>query len=504
MIKLLDLNKDEANDFFLKKENYCQLNLPPYFDFSKVLEYAKEKLVDGKPLKSYYNSDTAKRPENFDNVNYKLISNKDGSFAWRPLEIIHPMLYVELVNIITEETNWSNIKKRFIDFEKNKNVICCSNIKIDENNKKQQATNINNWWQEFEQEIIKNSLDFSCMIGTDIVGCYESIYTHSIAWALHGKEVAKSERSNKTLIGNKIDTCIRNMRYNQTNGIPQGSALMDFIAEIVLGYADELLVKAIKADESIKLEEYKILRFRDDYRIFTNNVEKAEKILNLLSSVLIDLNMKLNVEKTFVSQNIIADSIKVDKREWRFIDNIFLNEKYIQNKLIILKQFTDKYPNTGTIKKVLTKFYEDVILKLVNLEGKYIRKDIYQIFSILIDMWLRNPNSYSQIAAIISKLLYLLPFSTQEEIIDKIIKKFSSIPNSAYFEIWMQRAIIKHPKIYEFKTNLTLKIYDNQLKLWNSDWLKNFNEDIIDKKKLEEIDAVIQKNEIKIFIYDDY
>jgi hypothetical protein len=33
------------------------------------------------------------------------------------------------------------------------------------------------------------------------------------------------------------------MRHGQTNGIPQGSVLMDFIAEMVLGYADTLITK---------------------------------------------------------------------------------------------------------------------------------------------------------------------------------------------------------------------------------------------------------------------
>ena len=35
------------------------------------------------------------------------------------------------------------------------------------------------------------------------------------------------------------------MRYGQTNGIPQGSVLMDFISEMVLGYIDKLLEEKI-------------------------------------------------------------------------------------------------------------------------------------------------------------------------------------------------------------------------------------------------------------------
>ncbi len=43
---------------------------------------------------------------------------------------------------------------------------------------------------------------------------------------------------------------------------------MDFIAEIVLGYADTLITTEIKA---AKILDYKILRYRDDYRIFVNS-----------------------------------------------------------------------------------------------------------------------------------------------------------------------------------------------------------------------------------------
>ena len=51
----------------------------------------------------------------------------------------------------------------------------------------------------------------------------------------------KLDHSSEKYIGNRIDTMIQSMSYGQTNGIPQGSILMDFIAEMVLGYSDLLL-----------------------------------------------------------------------------------------------------------------------------------------------------------------------------------------------------------------------------------------------------------------------
>ncbi|WP_250218337.1 RNA-directed DNA polymerase, partial [Escherichia coli] len=67
---------------------------------------------------------------------------------------------------------------------------------------------------------------------TDITDCYGSIYPHSLAWAIGTREVAKEKKRDKNLLGNIIDSAIQNMQCGQTNGIPQGSVLMDFIAEI--------------------------------------------------------------------------------------------------------------------------------------------------------------------------------------------------------------------------------------------------------------------------------
>ena len=57
------------------------------------------------------------------------------------------------------------------------------------------------------------------------------------------------------------------MTYNQTNGIPQGSVLMDFLAEIVLGYADTKITEKIDSE----ISDYKIIRYRDDYKIFVHS-----------------------------------------------------------------------------------------------------------------------------------------------------------------------------------------------------------------------------------------
>ena len=129
---------------------------------------------------------------------------------------------------------------------------------------------------------------------TDIINCYSSIYTHTISWALYGEEFAKDHKDDKTLLGYKIDYILRQMNYNQTNGIPQGSVITDYIAEMILGYADLLLSEKLS---SMQIDDYKIIRFRDDYRIYTNDEKKLTIILKALKEVLLNLNMKLNEKK---------------------------------------------------------------------------------------------------------------------------------------------------------------------------------------------------------------
>ena len=161
------------------------------------------------------------------------------------------------------------------------------------------------------------------MLNTDITDCYGSIYTHSISWAIHGKKESQenSHKGGPKLLGDDIDTYIRNMSCGQTNGIPQGSVLMDFIAEMVLGYADKQLIEQIeeynsKCCKDQCINDYKILRYRDDYRIFGNSQEVLVKIAKILTGVLQELNFRINTQKTFITTNIIKDSIKADKYYW--------------------------------------------------------------------------------------------------------------------------------------------------------------------------------------------
>ena len=458
MKRILDMSNADAKLFLLKNKSYFSLDLPPYFDFNNLL-LSIDNNLNGKDLKNFYKDNKTIPPKSCENVNYKFLHNKDGKFDWRPFEIIHPALYVYLVNVICEKDNWKKINERFKSFQKNKKIVCCSIPYESSNKKMDKKDTILNWWNTFEQKSISMSLKFNCMAITDINNCYGSIYTHSIAWAVETKNIAKKDHSD-TLLGNKIDKIIQDMSYGQTNGIPQGSVLTDFIAEIVLGYADEQISSEINKN---KIKDYSILRYRDDYRIFAQNEYDLNVILKIITEVLSELNFKLHTQKTSITDDIITNSIKKDKANILVNNYIVLNN--IQKSLFNIRNFSLIYPNSGSLLKLLTEVYEQQIKPL-----KKKPKNVEQIISILVDIMYRNPKTYNLCVLILSVIFSFLGKTTINKYINLISKKFKNLPNTNYIDIWLQRLTIANDIARKYSCTLCQKIY-SEVKIWNSDWL---------------------------------
>ncbi len=77
------------------------------------------------------------------------------------------------------------------------------------------------------------------VLRTDIAMCYESIYTHTIPWAAHGKSVAKTNRQARSPYwGNFLDRWVQKCQDGQTRGLPIGPDASLVIAEIVLSACD--------------------------------------------------------------------------------------------------------------------------------------------------------------------------------------------------------------------------------------------------------------------------
>jgi hypothetical protein len=500
MARILDLNNTDTREFFLKEKSYFNFDLPAYFVFENLLQTVSNYL-GGQKLSTFHSNYTngqgqtkGHSPAEFENVNYKFLSNKDGKFAWRPFQLIHPALYISLVNNITEQANWDLIVARFAQFQANPNIRCYSIPCRSDDRQSDKATSISQWWQAVEQQSLELALKYEYVLFTDISDCYGSIYTHTIPWAIHTKPVAKSQRRDINLIGNSIDKHLRDMAFSQTNGIPQGSDLMDFIAEMVLGYADMELSEKIMQDN---IKDYEIIRYRDDYRIFSNNPQSAEHIAKLLTEILIELGMRLNAQKTIVSNNVIRNSIKSDKLYWMSARK---GAKRIQEHLLIIQNLSELHPNSGSLTKALLKFY----IRINSIEQT--DQNIQVLVSILVDIMYKNPRTYPIASAILSKLLSLIPDTNKKnELINLVSQRFEKIPNTGYIKIWFQRLTIKLDRQKQYSEKLCEIVNNHTTQIWNSDWLENNlktlieSTAIIDETVITDMDVVISKEEVELF-----
>lgn len=494
MREILNLEFNEAKEFFLKEESYCNFDLPTYFVFQNLLEKISNEMSNRR-LQDFFSDN--KKPANFEDVNYKFLNNKDGRFAWRPLQLIHPVIYVSLVNMITQDGNWNLIKERFEKFRSNENIRCYSIPLMSETKQSNKAASVSRWWQEVEQQALELSLQYEYVLHTDISDCYGLIYTHSIPWALHTKEIAKKQRNDNSLIGNVIDKHIQYMSYGQTNGIPQGSVLMDFIAEIVLGYIDYELSRKI---ESENLTDYEIIRYRDDYRIFSNNPQIIEHITKLLTEVLMEHGMRLNEQKTKISNNVIRDSLKPDKLFWIMAKR---SAKNLQNHLLIIHRLAEEYPNSGSLVKALFRFNK----RIEKLDKT--KQNLKVLIAILVDIMFKNPRTYPIASAILSKFLTLIPDNDERKrIIDLICKRFDKIPNTGHLKIWLQRITIKLDRYKPYDEKLCEKVYNPSKEIWNSEWLndtmKNLIKDtpLIDEETISKMTETISSEEVALFKWD--
>lgn len=490
---ILELTATQARTFLLKPESYCSIDLPAYFTFTRVLSAVSKELL-GKALPGM-----SSKPREHEGVNYAMLSNKDGRHAWRPFQLIHPALYVSLVEKITEKHHWKVICDRFKEFHALKNFKCLSIPLRAASDRKDKAAQILNWWQGIEQGSIELALEYNYVFHADITDCYAAIYTHSVAWAVHGKAAAKAKKTDKSLIGNIIDSHIQDMRHGQTNGIPQGSALMDLIAELVLGYADFRLAERLTSHGVI---DYRILRYRDDYRIFVQSPRDGDAILKALTEVLIDLGLKLNTLKTGESQHVVTSSLKADKRAWLRSRQ---GDRNLQKHLLVIHAHGADFPNAGSLTTALTQFHER-LSKATRVQNPCV------LISIAVDIAYSSPRTFPVCAAIVSKLLACLETKAERvDVIRKIHKKLSQLPNTGHMEIWLQRISHSYEHRLAYQEALCKLVKTESVQLWNNDWITSSKLKaaldplkVVNKTKLRSLKPIIKPKEIEVFSSERY
>lgn len=129
-------------------------------------------------------------------------------------------------------------------------------------------------------------------LAADIRAFFHSIYTHSIAWAIHGKDFAKKHRDT-SYYGNLLDLLSRNGQDGQTIGLPVGPDTSRLIAEVVASAMDNLIQK------KIKINNHHASRYIDDYTLSSDSIS-GEVLLAELRATASYFELELNNDKSAV------------------------------------------------------------------------------------------------------------------------------------------------------------------------------------------------------------
>lgn len=490
-VPVTELTGEEARRFFLKSESYCTLELPSYFDFGPLLADIAESLA-GSPI----SGGELKAAGKLEHVNHTIYGNKDGNFDWRPFQLIHPILYVDLVNTITRRGSWELIGDVFSRFKRPR--FDCASLPVSTTTiGSDKAQTVNRWWHGFEQRSIQLALEYEYVAMTDIVDCYGSIYTHAIPWAVHSREVAKENRG-QSLLGNQIDYRLKSMHYGQTNGIPQGSVLSDFIAEIVLGWVDTELDKRIN-DRSIG--KCKVLRYRDDYRIFASTRGDVEAVLQLLAEAVREAGFKLNVGKTSVTDDVIGASMKAERTAW--LMRLPRRDQPL-DRLLDIRHHGMEYPGAGSLKRSLTDYFKKLKKELKDDKLGYVSP--VTLASVAIDIAARNPRTYPQVSAVLSVLIARCGEDDRESIVNGAVNRLRMMPNSGHMEIWLKEIVRHLDRPFQSKEKMCAVVDGRRASLWDCKWVESsdlrdvvLEEQIVNRPRFEEMKLPFDDDEISLF-----
>lgn len=528
---VLSLDSKDAMDFFLKSEQYHDFELPEYFVFDELLQNVK-RIVEDTPYEECLQNGIS--PENLSNVNLDILLNKDGHYAVRPIVLANPFLYYFLVREICNESSWILIKKLFEKFQVPHITSCAMPVIPKGTEPFHKSTTIINWWNSMEQRSIELSLEFRYMFVTDITNCYGSVNPQAFDWAFSLKDT-RFENGNKNSISKNIQKYLRAFQQGRNIGIPQGSAIFDFIGEIILGYSDLLLHEAIhKAGIT---NPYEIIRYRDDYRIFCNDKDVLEKISYILQHVLESLNFRMNSKKTKISESIVTDSIKADKLAYIYNTPIF-NKKGVdfdsfEKHLLYILMFARQYPDSGSIKTMLsdidkriedwlkpqTREVETINLEMLNntIEKKtetYQRKlvggSVRAMSAVCVQIALENVGCCHYALRVLSRMVDSLKDEHEKwDIIDKVYAKLCNQPNSDYNQLWLQNITYQNDKkkgTSPYNIRLCQLVANKNIEpLWNNQWLEQSlhsslpYDSIVNREILKKITSVITFREIRAY-----
>lgn len=267
-----------------------------------------------------------------------------------------------------------------------------------------------------EEDLASVAYRYSHVVRTDIKSYYPSIYTHSIAWALHGKKKIRTgnNRWDMKLLGNRLDKYFQCANDGRTNGIPIGPVVSDIIAEIIASAVDRMLTRMVRSDEDGL--NCAMVRFKDDYRILVESEADGRKVIKMLQAALKEFNLEISETKTSV--HALPDGLfrpwvskyhAIYPRKKRHLRWKEFRELYLAVLVI-----DEECPGTG----VIDRFLADIVTKGGTLRVGLHDRNLQKALSMLLMLGSRRVKAFPKVIAIIEAVIRTpFGFSHEAEIV---------------------------------------------------------------------------------------
>lgn len=157
---------------------------------------------------------------------------------------------------------------------------------------------------------------YTHLMKMDIANCFYHIYTHTITWAVKGKEQAKSQIG-KSTFENNFDTLMQHANYNETNGIIVGPEISRIFAEIIFQRIDINVLNRLKQEPFLLRlgRDYEVRRYVDDHYIYANSEEKLRSILDIYKEELQFYKFYINESKLEFLERPFVSNVSIAKQE---------------------------------------------------------------------------------------------------------------------------------------------------------------------------------------------
>jgi hypothetical protein len=138
---------------------------------------------------------------------------------------------------------------------------------------------------------------YSLLQTLDVSRCFDSIYTHSLSWALLGKPVAKENKNAKTSAG-IFDELMRNINHGETSGIAIGPEVSRIFAEMIFQTIDLTAIRSLERLGHHIDRDYSIRRYVDDIFIFADSTATASQVYECYTDSMALFNLYGNPHKS--------------------------------------------------------------------------------------------------------------------------------------------------------------------------------------------------------------